>query len=221
MSDIGGVLSDVGGFVGGVGGLLAGLAAVAAGCAVIVSKAVKLLKRRAHGFTKVLRALWKSRLTAAALAAVLVGALFLIARHYLPSPCSPVAVSITSPADGAVVSQSQPVLGTINHLCPGHHLWLVLQPGGLGGGGYYPQNEVAVASDAERWSVAAYFGRPSRSDDGRTYTLLAVAADDATNLRFQGYLRSGAITHKYLGLGDLGGAAVLSQIKVTRGSYPT
>ena len=64
-----------------------------------------------------------------------------------------------------------------------------------------------------------YFGRASKADDGRRFTLLAVVADSATNLQFRTYLKSGEVTQNFLGLSDLGGAAVLSQIQVIRGPY--
>ncbi|MGD0609412.1 MAG: hypothetical protein ABSA53_38285 [Streptosporangiaceae bacterium] len=211
-------MGEIGSLLGGVGGLFVGLAAIAGGLVTIGAKIAKLWVK-IHNITDALRALWKSRLTAVALTSILFGASLFVARALIPPPCSPTSLSITSPRDGTVVNQSQPVLGTINHLCPGQHLWLVLQPGGAGGGGYYPQNKVAVASNAERWSTATYFGRQSNSDDGRPYTLLAVVADNPTNQQFQAYLTHGGVTHNFPGLADLGGAAVLSQIKVIRGRY--
>jgi hypothetical protein len=126
-------------------------------------------------------------------------------------------LSITSPTDGGVVNQSQPVLGTINHLCRGQHLWLVLQIGGPGGGDYYPQNEVAVASNAGRWSTTAYFGQASKKDDGLAFTVFAVVADDSTDQDFRAYLEDGRSKQSYRALPSLGGATILSEIAVTRG----
>ena len=211
-------MGNIGSWLSGFGTLLIGLAAIAGGLAVIGTKIAKLWVK-IRKFPDVLRVLWKSRLTAVALTSVLIGVLLFVGRAIIPAPCSPTSLSITSPGNGAVVSQSQPVLGTINHLCPGQYLWLVLQPGGPGGGSYYPQNQVAVAGNAGRWSTATYFGRASKSDDGRPFTLLAVVADSATNLQFQAYLTSGEVTHNFPGLSDLGGATVLSQVQVIRGPY--
>jgi len=211
-------MGEIGQLLSGIGSLLVGLAAIAGGLATIAAKAAKRVKI-GDRFTDALRAISKSPLTAAALTSVLIGALLLVGRVVIPPSCSLTNLSIISPTDGAMVNQSQPVIGTINHLCPGQHLWLVLQPGGPGGGSYYPQNEVAVASNAERWSTAAYFGRPSKSDDGRPFTLLAVVADDSTSLQFQTYLKSGQATDNFPGLGDLGGATVLGEINVIRGTY--
>lgn len=211
------VMGGFGQLLSGVGALFLGLAAIAGGLVVIGTKIAKLLKDGYRGFTNLLQALWKSRLITAALTAVLIGALILVTRSLIPAPCGGVNLSITSPAGGTVVNESQPVLGTINHLCPGEHLWLVLQPSS---GGYYPQDEVAVSSNAERWSAAAYFGQPSKIDDGKQFTLLAVVADDATNQQFRVYLASGhANGDRFPALGSLGGATVLSQINVIRGSY--
>jgi hypothetical protein len=207
-----------GSLLSGVGALFVGLAAISGGLVTIGAKIAKLWAKR-RGFGDALGTLWKSRLTAVALTSIVIGGLLVAAWALIPPSCPPTSLSFTSPRDGTVVSQSQPVLGTINHLCPGQHLWLVLQPGGSGGGGYYPQNEVAVIGNAGRWSTAAYFGRSSKSDDGRPFTLLAVVADNSANQEFQAYLTSGGITHSFPGLGDLTGAAILSQVKVTRGSY--
>jgi hypothetical protein len=202
-------------FLRNVEGLVVALAAIVGGLAYLVKEGRKL----GGPFTVRLRKLWKSRWTPAAVAVILFGGALLAVRSVIPPPCSPTNLSIISPTDGAVVSQSQPVFGTINHLCPGQYLWLVFQSGGPGGGGYYPQNEVAVASNAKRWSTAAYFGQASKSDNGRPFTALVVIANDSTNRQFQEYLASGKVTHNFPGLADLGGAAIVSEIKVTRGPY--
>ncbi len=202
----------------GAGTLLLGLGAISAGLVVIGTKIAKLIKGGYHGFTNLLHALWKSRLAVAALTAVVIGALILVALPFINAPCGGVNVSITSPTDGVVVNQSQLVLGTINHECPGQHLWVVLQPGGTGGGSYYPQDEVAVASNAGRWSTTTYFGEASKKDDGRPFNLLVALADDATSQQFSAYLAAGK-TGGFPGLAGLGNATVLSEITVIRGTY--
>jgi hypothetical protein len=211
-------MGGFGSFLHDIGTLLLGLAAISGGLVAIGKKTAELIKDPGYpGFTRLLHALWESRWTAAALTAVLIGALILVARPLIPAPCGGVNVSITSPTNGMVVNQSQPVLGTINHLCPGQHLWLVLQPGA---GGYYPQQDVAVASDAGSWSTATYFGRPSKVDDGLRFALLAVVADNSTDQQFRAYVASGKATGNYPALPGLDDAAVLSQITVIRGNYP-
>jgi hypothetical protein len=209
-------MSEIQQWLTSVGTLFLGIAAIAGGLGVIGRKSAKLIKGPWHGFTAFLRDLWKSRWTAAALAAVITGAFILLVRPFIPAPCEGVNMSITSPVDGAVVNQSQPVLGTINHLCAGQHLWLVLQPGD---GGYFPQQEVAVTTSAGRWSTATYFGRPLKADDGLRYALLAVVADDSANQKFRAHLISGNATGNYPALPGLDNATVLSQITVTRGPY--
>jgi hypothetical protein len=198
-----------------VEGLVVALAAIVGGLAYIMKEAVKARRP----FTVLIRALWKSRLGVAALALILFGTVLLAVRPFIPAPCSPTNLSIISPKDNAAVSQSQPVFGTINHLCSGQHLWLVFQSGGRGGGGYYPQNEAAVAGNTERWSTAAYFGRASKADNGRPFTVLVVIADDSTNRQFQEYLATGEVTQNFPGLADLSGATIVSEIKVIRAPY--
>ncbi len=212
-------MGDVPQWLSGTGTLLLGLAAISGGLVVIGTKTAKLIKDGYRGFTNLLHALWQSRLAVAALTAVLIGALVLVARPFIHAPCGGVNVSITSPTDGVVVNQSQLVLGTINHECPGQHLWVVLQPGGAGGGGYYPQDEVAVAGNAGRWSTTTYFGEASKADDGRPFNLLVALADDATSQQFSAYLASGNETGSFPALAGLGNATVLSEITVIRGTY--
>lgn len=224
-----GVVDRVGTFLAGLGGLLVGLAALGVGgvLAAIVAKSGKLWQRR-HNLFDALRVLWKPRLTAAvtgsAVTIVLAGGFVLLARPFIHPRCTGTNMSITSPAQGTVVNVSQPVLGTINNLCPGQHPWLVIQPGGstgaTGGGGYFPQDEVAVTGDTRRWSTTANFGQPSKADSGRPFALLAVVADDSADQAFRAYMKSGDMTGNFPGLARLSGATILSQITVTRALYP-
>jgi hypothetical protein len=209
MGEIGKFLNDVGVFLGG-------LAAILVGLGVTGTKVAKLIKPGNRSVAGVLRALWKSSLARAALTVALIGGLILVARPLIPAPCGTVRVSITSPTNGMMVNESQPVLGTINHLCSDQHLWLVLQPVN---GGYYPQQEVAAGIDTGRWSVAAYFGRPSKTDNAIRFNLLAAVADNSTNQYFQAYLASGKAAHNYPALGTLDNATVLSLVTVNRRSY--
>ncbi len=122
-----------------------------------------------------------------------------------------------SPGAGAVVDVSQTVTGNVTCLSSGQHAWLILQPGGPGGGGYFPQDQVSVAGNT--WSTTAYFGQQSAADNGRPFTILAVIANDTANQRFRTWLTSGKATGRYPALADLTGATIMTQAKVIRGTY--
>ena len=56
-------------------------------------------------------------------------------------------------------------------------------------------------------------------DDGRPYTMLAVIADNTADQRFRTWLAAGSATGSYHAIADLTGAAVMTQVKVIRGTY--
>lgn len=148
--------------------------------------------------------------------AVLLGAVIvLIVRT--PPQCRPATLTITSPSAGAVVDVSQTVTGNVTCLGSGQHAWLILQPGGPGGGGYFPQSEVSVAGNT--WSTTAHFGQQSAADDGSPFTILAVIANDTADQQFRDWLTTGEATGSYPALADLKGAAIMDQAKVVRVTY--
>src|SRR5579859_8046750 len=71
--------------------------------------------------------------------AVLLCAVFILVTR-TPPQCKPTTLTITSPSAGAVVDLNQTVTGNASCLSSGQHPWLVLQVGGPGGGGYFPQD---------------------------------------------------------------------------------
>jgi hypothetical protein len=211
-------------FVESTAGLLTSIAALIGAVAAIIAQVVALWRksgkdesgkdRKSVRLKKILRKMlnWGTAL----LMAVSLGAvIILIART--PPQCRPMTLTITSPGAGAVVDVSQSVTGNVACLSSDRHAWLILQPGGPGGGGYFPQDAVSVAGNT--WSTTAYFGQQSSVDDGRLYTMLAVIADDTADQRFRTWLAAGSATGSYPALADLTGAAVMTQVKVIRGTY--
>ena len=203
------LLSGLGGLLSGIGLLLAGLAALA-----------RILKEWKWPGSDVRKKLLRAS-TAVALAVALIGLIILLIRTPPSSPPCQAELTVTSPTAGAVVNLSETVIGQISCLNPDQHAWLVIQPGGAGGGGYFPQDPISVASNARTWSTSAHFGRPPPADNGRPFTLLAVIADDVANKLFGNFLanNAGSASGTYPGLAHLSGATVLAQVTVTRGPF--
>lgn len=206
-------------FIDSTAGLLTSIAALLGALAAIIAQIAALWRKsskdqkKAVRLKKILRGMlnW---ITALAVAVSLGAVIILIART--PPQCRP-TLTITRPGAGAVVDVSQTVTGNVTCLSSGQHAWLVMQPGGPGGGGYFPQDAVSVAGNT--WSTTAYFGQPSAVDDHRPFTVLAVIANDTADQRFRTWLDSGKATGSYPALADLTGAAVMTQVKVIRSTY--
>ncbi len=207
-------------FIDSTAGLLTSIAALLVALTSIIVQIAALWRKfkgepsRVARLKKILRGMLNA-LTALAVIVSIVAVIILIART--PPQCRPATLTITSPGAGAVVDVSQTVTGNVTCLSSGQHAWLILQPGGPGGGGYFPQDEVSVAGNT--WSTTAHFGQQSAVDNGRSFTILAVIANDTADQRFRTWLDSGKATGSYPALADLTGAAVMTQVKVIRGTY--
>lgn len=204
-------------FFASTAGLLTSIAVLLVALSAIIAQIVTLSRKpskdqKAVRLKKILGEMLNGT-TAAAVTLSLGAVIILIART--PPQCRP-TLTITSPAAGAVVDASQTVTGTVTCLSSGQHAWLILQPGGPGGGGYFPQDEVPVTGST--WSTTVYFGQQSAADDGRPFTILAVIANDTADQRFRTWLASGEATGSYPALADLTGATIVSQVKVIRGT---
>ena len=206
-------------FADSVVGLLTALAALITALTAVSTMTVKLIRAGGKRLGDFFRAFTRSRYTAPVLGLIILGLAILITRSPTNSPSCPVTkLSIISPAAGSHVNVSQSVIGRLDCLKSGQHVWLVLQPGGPGGGGYFPQTEVSASGQANMWSTTAYFGLPSAADDGQPFKLLAVIADDYAQRQFRNYLRRGPI-EGYLALTNLGSATILTEVDVVRGKF--
>jgi hypothetical protein len=206
-------------FIDSTAGLLTSIAALLVALTSIIVQIVTLWRKfkgqpsRVARLKKILREMVNA-LTVLAVIVSLGAVIILINRT--PSQCLP-TLTITRPAADAVVDVSQIVAGNVTCLSSGQHAWLVLQPGGPGGGGYFPQDEVSGAGNT--WSTTANFGQQSAIDNGRPFTILAVVVNDTADQRFRTRLDSGKATGSYPALADLTGAAVMSQVNVIRSTY--
>jgi hypothetical protein len=206
-------------FIDSTAGLLTSIAALLAALSAIIAQIVTLWRKSRKGkkavrWEKIFRKMLNS-ITALALVVSVGAVVILIART--PPQCRPTTLTITSPSMGTVVDVSQTVTGNVTCLSSGQHAWLVLQPGGSGGGGYFPQDEVSVAGNT--WSTTAIFGQQSAVDNNRPFTILAVIADDTADQRFRAWLAAGSPNGSYPALTDLAGAVIMTQVKVIRGIY--
>lgn len=208
-------------FIDGTAGLLTSIAALLVALTPIIVQIVTRWRKFKGQPSKVarLKKTLREMLNALTILAVIVSlgavtSIILITRT--PPQCQP-ALTITRPGAGAVVDVSQIVTGNVTCLSSSQHAWLILQPGGPGGGGYFPQDEVSGAGNT--WSTTASFGQQSAVDNGRPFTILAVIANDTADQRFRTWLDSGKATGSYPALADLTGAAVMTQVNVIRSTY--
>jgi hypothetical protein len=121
--------------------------------------------------------------------------------------------SITSPSDGAVVSQVVIVEGTACHIPQDKELWVLVAAAGVPG--YFPQTgPILVSSNDNKWSASAQLGGANTLDTGKDFVLYTALADQTGSAAINGYF---ANAPDFKPLNPLpAGMQLLNQIQVVR-----
>ncbi|MGH8904600.1 MAG: hypothetical protein ACRDYA_23680 [Egibacteraceae bacterium] len=97
----------------------------------------------------------------------------------------------------------------MSNLPPATSIWTIVFVEGL----YYPQRQALVIGDS--WTGNAYLGGGSQ-DRGKTFNVLAVIVNEATNTVFTDWVTEADKTGQYPGMPSLPpGATVQDSVKVT------